>query len=62
MIKVYFEWGQYAVCIAHIVNEEVYETILPSLLKLADSYNATLTESIEEEGELWESISINGIM
>lgn len=52
MIKVYFEWGQHAECVAHIVNEEVYEAIFPSLVKLADDCGAVITESIEEEGEL----------
>lgn len=49
MIKVYFESGRHAECVATFISEEVYMAALPSLEALAESQGMTVTESIEED-------------
>jgi hypothetical protein len=49
MIKVYFESGRHAECVATFTSEEVYMAALPSLEALAESQGMSVTESIEED-------------
>lgn len=49
MIKVYFESGRHAECVATFISEEVYIAALPSLEALAESQGMSVTESIEED-------------
>lgn len=48
MIKVYFESNGYADLVAVFSDEDIYQRCLPSLEKLAKSYNMILTESLDD--------------
>lgn len=54
MIKVYFESGRHAECVATFISEEVYMAALPSLEALAESQGMSVTESIEHDSGLFE--------
>lgn len=48
MVKVYFESNGYADLVAVFSDENVYQICLPSLEKLAKSYNMIVTESLDD--------------
>ena len=54
MIKVYFESGSYAECVATFTDEATYMACLPTLEQIAASQGMYVTESIIDIGEIIE--------
>jgi hypothetical protein len=48
-VTVYMEHGSSASIIAKFIDEETYMVCVPALEALAKKYNATISESMEEE-------------